>query len=325
MLADPNHIASGCGMLLDYIEKRNKDENRKQLFDANNETAQLKFCLTEIPAKAQKSILNSYNAAEVCVFVKDDLEDRSKKFHEKKRKLWKNLIKEQKVEGVAKVIAVQKLKKEYKSYEDRRELCRSYDLFFADKAIIETMMRDLGKVFYKWSHKQPWPVKISESKPVDDIKEALKCTVLRIPTGTDVGVRVGRCNMKREELAENCKAVFKAAAAIFKSRGLAVKSVHVTATDCEAFPIYEQTLEDVVVEKKVPVMKRSRGAEQATNSDSDEEDTAEEKEQRKNRKSKNPTATAAATKKKVSEPAMPLLKKRKVLASAGAVKTMKKK
>lgn len=52
MLADPNHIASGCGMLLDYIEKRNKDENRKQLFDANNETAQLKFCLTEIPAKA---------------------------------------------------------------------------------------------------------------------------------------------------------------------------------------------------------------------------------------------------------------------------------
>lgn len=45
---------------------------------------------------------NSYNAAEVCVFVKDDLEDRSKKFHEKKRKLWKNLIKEQKVAGVLK-------------------------------------------------------------------------------------------------------------------------------------------------------------------------------------------------------------------------------
>ncbi len=179
--------------------------------------------------------------------MRDDLEDREKKFHEKKRKLWKNMIKEENVEAVfvyclfflifvlhcnfdftfsapspscpiihttptqksqvKKVISVDKLKKEFKQFQDKRELARSYDLFLCDRSIIEIMPRELGKTFYKHTNKKPWPVVIEKKDPVGGIKEALNCTTMNIPNGPDMAIKIGRCNMKAEELAENCNAV----------------------------------------------------------------------------------------------------------------------
>jgi ribosome biogenesis protein UTP30 len=60
------------------------------------------------------------------------------------------------------VIGLTKLRKNYKSYEDRRKLLRSYDLFVADEKVVTFLPALLGKVFYE-KKKQPVPVRIRGS------------------------------------------------------------------------------------------------------------------------------------------------------------------
>merc|ERR1719183_510871 len=143
----------------------------------------VQFSLSKIPEREkQKPImielphpLFDKSESSVCVFVKDDKEDKSKKSHEVKRKLWKNLVLEgAQKEGlthVKKVIALEKLKKEFKQYEAKRQLAEQHDCFLCDKSIIEVMPACLGKVFMKqFKSKWPAPVKISKEDAISDIK-----------------------------------------------------------------------------------------------------------------------------------------------------------
>lgn len=138
--------------LTKFSQKQAEERQENALFDANNETVTVKFQLSEIPARAiHKPIrmklpnpIYDENSS-VCVFVRDDLEDRSKKFHETKRKFWKNLVKNAGIPQVKKVIDLTKLKKEFKSFEQKQELAKSHDLFLCDKSIVEVMPRELGK------------------------------------------------------------------------------------------------------------------------------------------------------------------------------------
>ena len=50
---------------------------------------------------------------------------------------------------MAKVIGVSKLKKTYGTYEVRRKLIASYDLFFADEKIKALLPPLLGKEFFE--------------------------------------------------------------------------------------------------------------------------------------------------------------------------------
>jgi ribosome biogenesis protein UTP30 len=47
-----------------------------------------------------------------------------------------------------KVIGISKLRSNYKSFESRRKLAGSYDLFFAEKSIIPLLAPLLGKAFF---------------------------------------------------------------------------------------------------------------------------------------------------------------------------------
>ena len=46
------------------------------------------------------------------------------------------------------MIGISKLRKNYKSYESKRKLVATYDLFFAERAIIPMLPPLLGKAFY---------------------------------------------------------------------------------------------------------------------------------------------------------------------------------
>ena len=48
-----------------------------------------------------------------------------------------------------KVISVGTLRAEYGRFEDRRQLCNSYDLFLADERILSRLPRLLGQKFFK--------------------------------------------------------------------------------------------------------------------------------------------------------------------------------
>ncbi len=53
------------------------------------------------------------------------------------------------VAGFSKVISLTKLKKKYGQFQEKRELCASYDAFFADERILPSLSKVLGKV-------RPW-------------------------------------------------------------------------------------------------------------------------------------------------------------------------
>jgi len=48
-----------------------------------------------------------------------------------------------------KVIGVTKLKKKYKPYEAKRQLCNSYDIFLSDDRVIPILPKLIGKSFYE--------------------------------------------------------------------------------------------------------------------------------------------------------------------------------
>lgn len=50
------------------------------------------------------------------------------------------------VAGFSKVISLTKLKKKYGQFQEKRELCASYDAFFADERILPSLSKVLGKV-----------------------------------------------------------------------------------------------------------------------------------------------------------------------------------
>jgi ribosome biogenesis protein UTP30 len=78
-----------------------------------------------------------YAQAQTCLITKDP------------QRKYKDLILQHNVKNIAKVVGIQKLKTKFKSYEEKRALCDSYDLFIADERIIEILPRLLGKAFFK--------------------------------------------------------------------------------------------------------------------------------------------------------------------------------
>ena len=77
--------------------------------------------------------------------------------------------------GVAKVIGISKLKANYHSYEEKRRLAASYDLFAADARIIPILPKLLGKSFFK-KKKQPIPVDLTKGDWGAQIRRATDAT-----------------------------------------------------------------------------------------------------------------------------------------------------
>lgn len=61
---------------------------------------------------------------------------------------YKDLIAELNVPCIGKVIGYDKLLKNYQRYEQKRDLCKEFELFFCDYRVYDLLRKPLGKVFY---------------------------------------------------------------------------------------------------------------------------------------------------------------------------------
>eukprot|EP01051_Picozoa_sp_SAG22_P029964 SAG22_NODE_11367_length_488_cov_1.010283_1_plen_153_part_01 len=80
--------------------------------------------------------------SEICLIVKDP------------QKAIKQRLEKDPIDGVVKVIGLSKLRKNYKTFEAKRNLCDGYDLFLADRSVLPMLPRLLGKTFFS-KKKQP--------------------------------------------------------------------------------------------------------------------------------------------------------------------------
>jgi len=213
-----------------------KSANTNPLFAANSETMQAVFSLSRVPEKREnKGVLIPLphpmfdDKSEVCFISKDP----QKEFKEL-------LMQKHPTPGLTKVLGLDKLRRNFKTGEQKRALADAYDLFLCDSRIIEMMPSLLGTIFYDKKKKRPVPVKLVAHEPTANIKKAIASTTLRVPQGPSFGVKFGRCSMDEKELVENAAKVI--AETVRHLCTNPIQSISIQATESVALPIWKRPL-----------------------------------------------------------------------------------
>lgn len=151
--------------------------------------------------------------------------------------------------GVAKVIGVSKLKTKYESFESKRQLCNSYDLFVADDRILPSLPKLLGKTFFK-KKKQPVPVKLTGKDWAAQIRKACEATYLHLSGGSSLNIRVARSSQEEDECVENVMAVLEQAAEKLPGKWKGIKSLYLRTAESVALPVYQAEVEVEAAEEE---------------------------------------------------------------------------
>merc|ERR1712232_664576 len=226
------HLAKSIKAIVQLVQK--KSANANPLLGVDAESMTLYFTLSKVPdRKKMKPFMiplphSLYNdKSEICFLCKDP----QKHFKEL-------LLQKHPVPGITKVIGLDKLKRNYKSLEQKRALADSFDLFLCDISIAEMMPKILGDVFYSKKKKPPIPVRLRETNPEENLKKAIAGTPLRIPAGPCLTVKFGRADMEEEGLSKNAATVIAYVVRHLKDNPIV--SISVKSTDSPALPVWRR-------------------------------------------------------------------------------------
>ncbi|XP_065065734.1 ribosomal L1 domain-containing protein 1-like [Rhopilema esculentum] len=233
--------------LFSYLEKTSKNE--KQLF-SEDAAFWLLMSLKKIPTPDKKPKLlkvpNSFSSgSEVCLFTKLP------------GKRVKEQLKAKGVTCVTKVISVTKLRKNYKSFQDKRTLCSQYDAFLCDERIYHLIPKAIGKTFFS-RKKEPTPVDLTKVNLDEEIKRALNSTKLRLGNGTCSAIKVGHSGQSQEELVENIVAVVDEIAKKIPRGWSNIQCIHLKTAESIALPLYNSLpdVENVIERNESPKKKK---------------------------------------------------------------------
>ncbi|KAJ0759326.1 putative ribosomal protein L1 [Helianthus annuus] len=148
---------------------------------------------------------------------------------------------------ISKILKLSKLKSDYRSFESKVDLFNSFDVFLADRRVIELLPEVLGKVFYKKRKKIPVPVDLRRDGDwKGEIEMGFCCSLLWLSKGTCSVVKVGKFErMKVEEIVENVAAAVGGVVEVVPKKWVGVKSFHLKFFDSLALPIYHKDDESV--------------------------------------------------------------------------------
>ena len=168
---------------------------------------------------------------------------------------------------ITRVISLKKLETKYKSFEQKRQLRDSHDLFLADDRIISYLAPILGKTFYKSTPKRPIPITLSPPKPKEkknpalpstkrskpqhdlttllpsaqiakEINHALSATTVHLSSSTNTAIKVGLACFAAEQVAENIGAVIGGLTEKNLVSWRNLRGVHVKGPNTMAVPVW---------------------------------------------------------------------------------------
>ncbi|KAK1162816.1 ribosomal L1 domain-containing protein 1-like isoform X2 [Acipenser oxyrinchus oxyrinchus] len=196
--------------------------------------------------------------AEVCLFTRDEPQMTS----EQTEKFIKKLLAEHGVKNITQVIPYQALKKEYKPFEAKRKLLRSFDLFLADDRIRRLLPSQIGKHFYR-SKKEPLSVNLKGKQLAKQLDRVIQGTTLPVSRkGCCCMARVAHSGMTVDEAVENISAAFNTIAEKLSQKGKNIKVLHLKTQNSVALPIYcsnLRNLSELDKEANAPDMKQNTG------------------------------------------------------------------
>jgi len=118
----------------------------------------------------------------------------------------KDKIEAQSVDAVKRVLGVDKLRRKFKQYEQKRQLCAMYDVFLADERVVRMLPHMIGKVFFQ-KKKHPITVNLTKKNIRREIKRALNATYLHLAPGACSLIKIGHTDMSKEDIVDNLLAV----------------------------------------------------------------------------------------------------------------------
>lgn len=179
-------------------------------------------------------------------------------------------IEQAKIPFLSKILPFQELYKEYKTYDKKRQLLKSYDLFLADDGVITNLPSILGKTFYQ-TYKAPIPIKIVSSTNLkssdkkkqfsietakNKINQVLNSVSYLLPVSSNITIKVGNVSKlsKQENLDNLLLTLNHFEDSKFNNKeSNAIRAVYLKLRSSPALPLYyDETLylsESDVVEK----------------------------------------------------------------------------
>lgn len=159
------------------------------------------------------------------------------------------------------VLGVDKLKKRYKSFEQKRALRAEYDVFMVDDRAIKIVAEFLGKTFYQSKPKRPIPIKLTAGASVDktakkdakepqkivgtpqgvarEIESALNSTYLSMSASANTSIKIGNLSQTAKQLSENTAAVVSALTSKHVPQGWRnIRSLHLKGPSTKALPVW---------------------------------------------------------------------------------------
>lgn len=146
---------------------------------------------------------------------------------------------------ITKVLKLSKLKSEYNSFEARRKLFNSFDMFFADRRVYPLLPKYLGKQFYKKKRRLPVPLDLRQTNTTwkEQIENACNSSLLSFGSGTCNALRIGRCGLSNvmgsEEIIENVFAAIGGIVEIVPKKWNGIRALHLKLSNSLALPIFE--------------------------------------------------------------------------------------
>ncbi|CAA9960348.1 Ribosomal L1 domain containing 1 [Pyrenophora teres f. maculata] len=194
------------------------------------------------------------NNVRICIFTKDP------------QRAYKDLVASDAFpaalrEKVQRVLGVEKLKKRYKAYEQKRALLAEYDVFLVDDRVIKIVAEFLGKVFYKSKSKRPIPIRLTAGAYIDksakkdskepqnivgsaqgvakEVESALSSTYLSMSPSANTSIKVASLSMTPEQIVQNTAAVVSEVVNKHVGQGWRnVRGLHIKGPATKALPIW---------------------------------------------------------------------------------------
>ncbi|KAJ4494596.1 ribosomal protein L1p/L10e family-domain-containing protein [Lentinula edodes] len=167
----------------------------------------------------------------VCLITKDP------------QRTYKDLIADNDIHFIHKVVGIEKLKGKFKAYDARRALLKEHGLFLADKRIIPLLPKLLGSKFFD-AKKQPLPVTVTRKDLKKELERAINSTYMPSIRGTALSIKVGRFSQPAAQVVANIKTALPAIAARVNGGWDNIQGLGLKTSSSVNLPIWSCSLDD---------------------------------------------------------------------------------
>lgn len=185
--------------------------------------------------KLSHSVYNLSDEFKICLIVRDSIVKTEAELEQ---------IEEANIPYLSKILPFKELYNEYKTYDQKRQLASSYDLFLADDGVVTNLPSILGKTFYR--SKVPIPIKVgstgsSKSFAIDTIKnkveQAVKSTHFLIRPSSNLSIKIGNiANLSEKENISNVQTALKQIEEKYAQFG--IRAVYIKLKTSPALPLF---------------------------------------------------------------------------------------